>query len=279
MVPPSLWSTLSGSSVFNLSALPNNEGLRRQLSSRTALSHAYIISGPAGSGKATLATTLAQAMMCTASGDRPCLTCPQCRKVAGNIHPDLVRLRPLEGKRDIVVEQIRSVRSDTYIRPNEGNRKIYLIEEAPSMNHAAQNALLKVLEEGPAYASFLLIAENAGVLLPTIRSRCETLCLLPPQTQTQELSQEAKTLAHLLLEGDELALMEHCIALEKLDRAQIVATLDMTILSLTQRMKENITIAPKAMKAIAMLKKRREATHFYVSAGHLWGWLCSETFS
>lgn len=216
-------------------------------------------------------------MVCTASGDKPCLSCPQCRKIAGDIHPDLIRVRPLEGKRDIVIEQIRTIRSDTYIRPNEGERKIYLIEEATTMNQASQNALLKVLEEGPAYASFLLLAENAGMLLPTIRSRCETLSLLP-QVAEQPPSGEAITLATLLLQGDELALMEHCISLEKLPREEQPTLIDHTITALYQRMREDTTLIPKAMETITRLKKLREATHFYVGAGHLWGWLCAEGF-
>ncbi len=57
---------------------------------------------------------------------------------------------------------------------------MYIIDDAPSMNPSAQNALLKVLEEGPPYAAFLLLADNAGMLLPTIRSRCEILSLAPP---------------------------------------------------------------------------------------------------
>jgi len=74
---------------------------------------------------------------------------------------------------------VRALRSDAYIRPNEGERKIYLLEQADRMNQSAQNAMLKLLEEGPAYAVFLLLAENGGGLLQTVRSRCEELDLVP----------------------------------------------------------------------------------------------------
>lgn len=265
-------------SGFNLSALGGNEGLRRQLTSRPALSHAYLISGPTGAGKGTLATTLAKAMVCTATGEKPCLSCPQCRKVAGGIHPDVVQVRPLEGKRDITVDQIRTVRSDTYIRPNEGERKVYLIEDAPTMNQAAQNALLKVLEEGASYVAFLLLAENAGMLLPTIRSRCETISLLPQLVEEVPPREAAQTLTKLLLWGDELSLMEHCISLEKLPREEQPTLIDETITALHGQMQRDYALAPKAMKAIERLKKLREATHFYVGAGHLWGWMCAEGF-
>ena len=92
---------------------------------------------------------------------------------------------PEPGK-PITVDQVRQLRSDAYIRPNEGARKIYLLEQADQMNQSAQNAMLKLLEEGPAYAAFLLIAENAGGLLQTVRSRCEMLPLAPVSPQEAE---------------------------------------------------------------------------------------------
>ena len=75
--------------------------------------------------------------------------------------------------------QVRQLRADAYIRPNEADRKIYILENAQTMNPSAQNAMLKLLEEGPAYAAFLLLTDNAAALLPTVRSRCELLPLSP----------------------------------------------------------------------------------------------------
>ena len=71
--------------------------------------------------------------------------------------------------------QVRALRADAYIRPNEAERKVYILENAQTMNASAQNAMLKLLEEGPAYAAFLLLTDNAAALLPTVRSRCEHL--------------------------------------------------------------------------------------------------------
>ena len=168
---------MSGSEL-DLSALAGNPGLKRLLGGGLGLSHAYIIGGPAGSGRKTLALLLAQAMLCSGEGDRlPCGRCPHCRKAAGGIHPDLSRLGA-DG-RDIRVDQVRAMRADAYIRPNEAERKVYLVENAQTMNASAQNALLKLLEEGPAYASFLLVTDQAGALLDTVRSRCVELNLSP----------------------------------------------------------------------------------------------------
>ena len=143
------------------------------------MSHAYIISGPHGSGRHNLARQLTAAMLCTSREEKPCGHCGPCLKVNKGIHPDVaVVAGPGEGK-PITVDQVRQLRADAYIRPNEGERKVYLLEEADQMNPSAQNAMLKLLEEGPRYAVFLLIAGNNGALLQTVRSRCEELALTP----------------------------------------------------------------------------------------------------
>ena len=107
----------------------------------------------------------------------PCGVCSGCRKAAAGIHPDIVRVG--EDGKDVNVAAVRALRSDAYILPNEAPRKVYQIENAGSMNASAQNAMLKLLEDGPAYAVFFLLAENGSALLPTVRSRCETLELAP----------------------------------------------------------------------------------------------------
>lgn len=168
---------------MELSALAGNRRLKAQLSQQEGgrgLSHAYIISGPVGSGRHTLGGLLAQAMVCTApEHQRPCGHCPQCRKAQGGIHPDIAWIAGAGEGKPINVDQVRALRSDAYIRPNEGERKVYILEGADRMNASAQNAMLKLLEDGPAYAVFFLLAENGSALLPTVRSRCETLELAP----------------------------------------------------------------------------------------------------
>lgn len=167
---------------MDLSALVGNEKLKEQLFQREqgrGLSHAYIISGPAGSGRHTLAWRLAAALLCTGEGESPCGRCAACTKVLKNLHPDVsVISGPGEGK-PVTVDQVRALRADAYIRPNEGGRKIYLLEGADQMNPSAQNAMLKLLEEGPSYGVFLLLAGNSGGLLQTVRSRCEELVMSP----------------------------------------------------------------------------------------------------
>jgi DNA polymerase-3 subunit delta' len=151
--------------------------------------HFYLISGPKGSGKHTLANLLAAAMMCREQ-ERPCGRCGPCRKVLGGLHPDFITVDDPE-KKTVPVELIREARSDMYIQPNEGARKIYLFPRAQDMGVPGQNALLKILEEPPAYGVFLLLTDNPQKLLPTVRSRCVELALspLPEPLLRRELGQ------------------------------------------------------------------------------------------
>ena len=161
-------------------SLLGNQRLKERLSSaldKGQPSHSYLITGPVGSGKHSLATLLAAALQCT--GDhKPCCRCNPCRKVMSGIHPDVITVDDTE-KKNVSVALIREAISDLYIRPNEGNKKIYLIPRAKDMRLEAQNALLKCIEEPPPYGVFLFLAEHSEQLLTTIRSRCVELRLSP----------------------------------------------------------------------------------------------------
>ena len=256
---------------MKLDALAGNAALKQQLSAQEkgrGLSHAYLISGPAGSGKRTLARLLAAAMMCTGAGEKPCGSCSACKKVFGGIHPDVFEVGS-DGK-DISVGQARQARSDAYIRPNEGERKVYVFHNAQDMTVPAQNALLKLLEEGPAYTAFLLLTENPGSVLTTIRSRCEGAALTPvtaaeaeyelarrfPQVPREERHAAARRCGGLLgqavaqLEGQEtgtqirqgavqfLELLSQkkeldfavwCVDLEKWERGELISLLERSL--------------------------------------------------
>ena len=152
------------------------ENLRRSFA-RGHVPHFFLICGPQGSGRHTLTRLLAAAMMCEGE-DQPCGHCEGCRKVFNGIHPDFIKVDDPE-KKTVPVELVRQARSDMFIRPNEGKRKVYLFPRAQDMLEPSQNALLKILEEPPSYGAFILITDNAEKMLPTIRSRCTELHLLP----------------------------------------------------------------------------------------------------
>ena len=162
-----------------------NDALRARIAaaaSRGALSHAVILSGEGD--RQSLARYTAAAMQCRSSGSKPCLCCNACRKVLQDIHPDVVWVQDTEH-RILPVDTVRSVRKDVYIRPNEGLRKVYIFPDSTQLDPRDQDVLLKTVEEGPAYASFLFCTENSAALLPTIRSRCVEYRLRPEQEEGQ----------------------------------------------------------------------------------------------
>jgi DNA polymerase-3 subunit delta' len=167
-------------------ALIGNDVLRERLATdvrEDKLSHAYIIEGATGSGKRTLARELCAALACTnrASGRIPCGGCLACRKVYEGKCPDITRI-DRGSKAGIGVDDVRFLRADVLIEPNDLDSKIYIIEGADTMTVQAQNALLLTLEEPPPYVLFLLLCENATSLLETIRSRAPKLRLSPVPT-------------------------------------------------------------------------------------------------
>ena len=150
------------------------ENLQRSIQSGRT-SHFYLISGPEGSGKRTMARLLAAALQCQGT-EKPCLGCAACRKVMADTHPDFITVTDPEHK-NVAVKIVRAIRDDMFIRPNEGQKKIYLFPQ--TLGIEGQNALLKILEEPPAYGVFILLTDNPERLLPTVRSRCTELPLRP----------------------------------------------------------------------------------------------------
>lgn len=184
--------------------LLGNDRLKQNLTgalNRGHISHFYLISGPAGAGKKTMARLLAAAIHCTGE-QKPCMHCTACRKVLAGTHPDFITVDDPE-KKIVPVELVRNARADIFIRPNESQRKVYLFPRGQDMESPSQNALLKILEEPPAYGVFLMITDNPEKLLPTIRSRATLLSLsaLPEDVLKNALSREFPQATQEMLSG------------------------------------------------------------------------------
>jgi DNA polymerase III subunit delta' len=143
------------------------------------LHHAYLFLGPEGVGKHTIAVAVAKAIHCQANADDFCGQCVNCARITDGNHPDVRALAPLADKKEISIQQIREIERELNYRSFTGKRKIVIIDPAILLNAAAQNALLKTLEEPPRESLIILIAPNAGGLLPTLRSRCLRLSFAP----------------------------------------------------------------------------------------------------
>ena len=143
------------------------------------ISHAYIINGEKSTGKEFIAKVFAMALQCEKGEIDPCQECHSCKQALTNNHPDIIRLTH-EKPNTISVDDIRAqVNNDVGIKPYSGPYKVYIINEAEKMTPQAQNAILKTLEEPPAYAVILLLTSNVNSLLPTILSRCVVLNMKP----------------------------------------------------------------------------------------------------
>lgn len=149
---------------------------------RNRLSHAYLIEGPEGSGKRTFATMIAAAVSCERRSDEgadlPCGACPTCKKILSLRSTD-VHYLDRGDRASVPVEAVRDLRREMALSPTELDTRFFIVDDADLMTPAAQNALLISLEEPPAGVLILLLAKSADGLLPTVRSRVQTLRLEP----------------------------------------------------------------------------------------------------
>ena len=179
--------------------------LRRAVEEGT-LSHAYLFTGPPGVGKETLARALARALLCEADSGRPCGSCRACRLVDAGTHPDLHVVRPESAGGRLTIGQVRELARQLALTPSMGRGRVAILDGFDRATPSAANALLKTLEEPPAYVVLVLLAPDAETLLPTIVSRCQVAPLRPlPLRRVREAletrwgvePERADVLAHL----------------------------------------------------------------------------------
>lgn len=265
----------------------------REAAGRGTLSHALLFTG--SGDRVGLARYAAAAMECAADRGQPCGVCPACRKVGGDIHPDVITVRDPDHK-NIAVDVVRAIRADAYIRPNEGRRKVYLFPDCALLTEQDQNVLLKIVEEGPPYAAFLFCAENPSQVLQTLRSRCVEVKLRPGTEEDGEPSEAAEALCRCIGSRRRGAVAELAVRLEKkkLDREALSAMLERSrasfaaaLLSLYGRqpgemdreigpfLAKNLTKS-QIMSTIELLQKYHGECAYNVGPGHVLGALAAE---
>ena len=236
------------------------------------LTQSMIISCPSQERMLDAAVYIAATKVCSDPERPPCGVCQHCRKAFSGIHPDIITIDRDEEKNDITVDQIRQLVYDASVLPNEAENKVYIIRNAGAMNQNAQNALLKVLEEPPARVSIILLAENPGELLQTIRSRC-ALLLLPPERTDAEPG-KADELASALLESivkeDKYAVLARIWEINELPKNELRGFLDALD-------RHAVTDAPKLSLMTAELSsKAKTYLDFNLGAGYISGLFMSQ---
>ena len=192
------------------------------------ISHAYMLASASEAETEAAAKQLAAAMLCSGTGDKPCGLCRNCRKVASGVHPDLMVVEPeLDDKgnrrREIYIGQVRAMVSDAQVMPNEADRKVYVIKSAQLLNIPAQNAMLKLLEEPPGNACFILCCTSTAGLLPTLRSRCAFLRSNGEAPEDGEAAENARQYLTIAAGRDRGELLRWCTLHEGMTAAEAAA--------------------------------------------------------
>lgn len=155
----------------------------RQASLHDRLAHALLFAGPAGIGKRCVAVGLAAWAQCDsgmqAGGDDACGACAGCRQVAAGTHPDVRVVEPEAGKKEIGIDRAREVKRFTQLAPAQGRLKVAILDDAHRLSAAAQNGLLKTLEDPPGRSLLVLVSNSPDSLLLTVRSRCQRVRFQP----------------------------------------------------------------------------------------------------
>lgn len=204
---------------MSLSEFPLANGERRFLEHRLhtrEFPQTVLLEGGGEEARCALARFLANALVCTGENARPCGVCRACRKCSSGNHPDVQCFGPEKKNGIFKVETCRAIRQDAFVLPNDGDTKVYILENCQSMNDSSENALLKILEEPPAGVYFLLTCPSGSAMLPTVRSRAVTVTLTGfEEPFSKETLQTAGRLASALCARSEWALLQATAPLER----------------------------------------------------------------
>ena len=156
------------------------------------LAHALLLAGPRGAGKDHFASGLAGFLLCEGpdAARRPCGACRSCVQIAAGAHPNLMRLAPVEDKRDIAIDDVRDLLDRLHLSSHYGQAKVAIVSPADALNASGVNALLKTVEEPPPATHILFVSERWRALPATLRSRCQILRFARPRGAPAEEADE-----------------------------------------------------------------------------------------
>lgn len=139
----------------------------------------YIFEGEPGLGKSEAAQLFAAALVCGNTASAPCLSCSSCIEAKAGSHPDIIHVKKEDKKTVIGVDVIRRVIAEGLTKPFYSKHKVFIVDDGDILNDAAQNTFLKLIEEPPEYAVFIIVCTSAAALLQTVRSRAVIISFPP----------------------------------------------------------------------------------------------------
>ena len=250
----------------------------------TRLTHAYMLTGPAGPERTRAREDLCAALLCE-QADAPCRRCRSCRKVYAGTHPDVIvieRLKDDKGRlrQELLVGQIRAAAADAFVAPNESARKVYVIPEAERMNTEAQNALLKALEDPPGHACFVLCTTAADALLPTVRSRCVRVDETVRTDALPPLTPHAQEFIALCARGDIAGMTKFCFLRAKMSREDtdaLLSEIEDALADILCGRRPDPGLSPaRALTTASRLEHAREMLRRYISPKQVFGLLAAQ---
>ena len=254
--------------------MENNDNSFPSAISSGRLSHAYIASGDT-------AGVLAMAAVCTGAGNKPCMTCAHCKKAAKGVHQDIIVVDRPDKKREILVDQIRELKKEVIAVPGEAPMKAYIVNDADTMNTAAQNAFLKMLEEPPPHVVFILNTDAPSALLPTVRSRCiEIKGGATNNIADADDVEMVNSFFDAVEQGNE-QIVRFMFRLEKLEKSEFGTFLSSSIQQTALRLRKTVSGNDSVLDAHdfgrieQVLVKAGELHELNVNIGHITGLMCS----
>ncbi len=170
-----------------------------ELFSSGRVPHALLIDGGSEDMRQKTARLIAKMTVCSVKSTGFCGECSSCRKADENIHPDIITVEKPEDKKNFQKSQVKEIVDGAYITPNESDKKVFIISEMQNMTEESQNVLLKILEEPPAYTSFIITADTRNSLIGTILSRVTRFVL--GENPTEDYSEKALSVTKNILEA------------------------------------------------------------------------------
>lgn len=247
-------------------------------------SHASIVVSVGAEVREKRALEIASRALCERGDGTACGVCRQCRLVAEGIHPDIIFIdRAIDEKgkqkKEVQVSQIRAMSADAWVLPQDAEQKVYIIREGSYLNVQAQNAALKILEEPPSFAVFIICTDSAEKLLPTVRSRCTIF-----QTESERQYKDdplARQYLNLAASGDATQLCTFLVGCEGLDSdriSQLIENIGFLLFRLLRGDDRETKLSrTDAARLLELCHRGEDYLRLNVGVKHVLGLLCVKT--